>query len=196
MFGDIAKVRIDLTNFATITAGAWLEFSHTYRQQRDVDLTTGGFNYVEKAVTAPATGARPGQVTPLYIKFDQKSRGNHTEEFVELELRPIEGLKITPGYKHIDFNRKIDALYNQTTRYAQANSNTYTADLPFVTVNYQPTRSFSVYAQYAKGLLAPALSQLYVANTQASNAEPQNRPIIRQARSITAAICRSMPTST
>ena len=173
VFGDIAKVRIDLASFATITAGAWLEFSHTYRQQTDVDLNTGGFNYVEKAVIAPATGLNPGAATPLYVKFDQKSRGNHTEEFVELELRPIEGLKITPGFKHVDFGRKIDALYNQTTRYAQRNSNDYTADLPFVTINYQPTSNFSIYGQYAKGFLAPPLSQLYVANTTFSNAVPQ-----------------------
>ncbi|MFA6124036.1 TonB-dependent receptor [Sphingomonas sp.] len=173
VFGDIAKVRIDLASFATITAGAWLEFSHTYRQQRDVDLTTGGFNYVEKVVKAPATGLNPGELTPQYIKFDQKSRGNHTEEFVELEIRPIEGLKITPGFKHVDFGRKIDALYNQTTRYAQRNSNDYAADLPFVTINYQPLANFSVYGQYAKGFLAPPLSQLYVANTTFSNAVPQ-----------------------
>ncbi|MEG3178691.1 TonB-dependent receptor [Sphingomonas sp. RB3P16] len=173
VFGDIAKVRIDLASFATLTAGAWLEFSHTYRQQRDVDLNTGAFNYVEKAVTAPATGLNPGQVTPLYIKFDQKSRGNHTEEFAELELRPIEGLKITPGFKHVDFGRKIDALYNQTTRYAQRVANDYAADLPFLTINYQPARNFSVYGQYAKGFLAPPLSQLYVNNPTFSNAVPQ-----------------------
>lgn len=173
VFGDIMKLRTDLTAFATLTVGAWLEFSNTYRQQRDVDLTTGAFNYVEKAVTAPATGLNPGQMTPLYIKFDQNSQGNHTEEFAELELRPFAGLKITPGFKHVDFGRKIDAAYNQTTRYAKRNANDYSADLPFLTINYQPTSNLSVYGQYAKGFLAPPLSQLYVANTTFSNAVPQ-----------------------
>ena len=173
VFGDIMKLRADLTSFATLTVGAWLEFSNTYRQQRDVDLTTGLPNYIEKGVTAPATGVNPGQVTPRNIKFDQNSQGNHTEEFVELELRPIAGLKITPGFKHVDFGRKIDATYNQTTRYAQRNANDYSADLPFVTINYQPVSNLSVYGQYAKGFLAPALSQLYVANTTFSNAVPQ-----------------------
>ena len=173
VYGDIAKVRIDIVPFATVTAGAWLEWSRTYRQQRDVDLTTGAFNYVEKAVTAPAIGLNPGATTPLYIKFDQNSRSNHTEEFVELELRPFAGLKITPGYKHVDFNRKIDALYNQTTRYAQRLSKTYSADLPFLTVNYQPVANFSVYGQYAKGFLAPPLSELYVADPSLSTVEPQ-----------------------
>lgn len=173
VFGDIAKVRIDINQYATITAGAWLEWNNTTRAQTDVDLTTGGFNYVEKAVTAPATGLNPGAKTPLYVKFDQKSHGNQTEEFAELELRPFAGLKITPGFKHIDFGRNIDALYNQTTRYAQSNSNNYSANLPFATINYQPVANFSVYGQYAKGFLAPGLSQLYVVNTQFSNAVPQ-----------------------
>ncbi len=176
VFGDIIKLRADLTSFATLTLGAWLEFSNTYRQQRDVDLTTGLPNYIEKAVTAPLTGAlalNPGAVTPRDIKFDQNSQGNHTEEFAELELRPFDGLKITPGFKHIDFNRKIDATYNQTTRYAQRLTKTYTADLPFVTINYQPVANFSVYGQFAKGFLAPPLNQLYVANPTLSTVEPQ-----------------------
>ena len=175
VYGDIMKLHWDF-GFGALTVGAWLEFSKTYRQQRDIDLTTGLPNYVEKAVIAPgapALATNPGAATPLNIKFDQNSRGNHTEEFVELELRPIEGLKITPGFKHVDFNRKIDALYNQTTRYGQVESRTYTANLPFLTINYQPSESFSVYAQYARGYLAPPLSQLYVANPNFSNAEPQ-----------------------
>jgi iron complex outermembrane receptor protein len=172
VFGDIVKARIDF-GFGALTAGAWLEFSNTYRQQRDVDLTSGGFNYAEKVVVAPSTGLNPGQVTPQYIKFDQNSQGNHTEEFIELELRPFAGLKITPGFKHVDFNRKVDATYNQTTRYAQRLSNTYTANLPFLTVNYQSFSNLSVYGQYAKGFLIPSLSQLYVANPSFSNAVPQ-----------------------
>ena len=173
VYGDIAKLRIDIVPFATLTVGAWLEWSRTYRQQRDVDLTTGLPNYIEKAVTAPAIGLNPGAVTPRDVKFDQNSRGNHTEEFAELELRPFDGLKITPGFKHVDFNRKIDAQYNQTTRYAQRLSKTYTADLPFLTINYQPFNNLSVYGQYAKGFLAPPLSQLYVADPSLSTVEPQ-----------------------
>ncbi|MEO5495003.1 MAG: TonB-dependent receptor [Sphingomonas sp.] len=168
VFGDIAKARIDF-GFGAITAGAWIEFSNTYRQQRDVDLITGARNYLEKAVTNPVTGA----ATPRDIKFDQKSETNHTEEFVELELRPLAGLKITPGFKHVDFNRKINALYNQTVRYAQTQSDTYTANLPFLTINYAVNDRLSVYGQYARGFLAPPLSVLYVATPTLSTVEPE-----------------------
>lgn len=168
MFGDIAKTRLDF-GFGALTAGAWIEWSNTYRQQRDVNLVTMAPNYVEKAVTDPVSGA----ATPQNIKFDQNSHTNHTEEFAELELRPLPGLTITPGYKHVDFNRQIRASYNQTTRYAQSLSNTYTADLPFATINYAVSPRFAVYAQYARGFLAPPLSVLYVANPRLSTVAPQ-----------------------
>ena len=82
-------------------------------------------------------------------------------------------LTITPGYKHVDFNRRIEAAYNQTTRYAQRLSNTYTAELPFATVNYRPTEQIAAYVQYARGFLAPPLSVLYVANPTFSTVAPE-----------------------
>jgi len=170
VFGDIAKTHIDF-GFGAITAGAWLEWSNTYRQQRDVNLVTGASNYIEKIPTDPVT--KLPYATPQNIKFDQNSHTNHTEEFVELELRPIEGLKITPGFKHVDFNRRIDADYNQTTRIPQRFNNTYTADLPFGTVNYAVTDRIAVYGQYARGFLAPPLSVLYVLQPTLSTVESE-----------------------
>ncbi|MBS0477403.1 MAG: TonB-dependent receptor [Proteobacteria bacterium] len=169
VYGDIIKVQLKLTDFATIKGGAWIEWSRTYRQQTDVDLTTGNFNYIEKKATNPVTG----EVTPLYVKFDQNSQGNHTEEFAELELRPVPGLTITPGFKHVDFGRKIIAKYNQTTRYAQSVTGDYKADLPFAQVNWAITPQLSAYGEYARGFLAPPLNALYVANPQYSNLEPE-----------------------
>lgn len=168
MYGDIAQAHFDM-GFGTLTAGAWLEWSNTYRQQRDVDLVTMGRNYVEKKVTDPNTGV----ATPQDIKFDQNSNTNHTEEFVEFEFRPLPGLKITPGFKHVDFNRRIDADYNQTTRYAQSLSDTYTADLPFATINYAINDRLSAYGQFAKGFLAPSLSVLYVDHPDFSTVKPE-----------------------
>jgi len=169
VYGDIAKAKIKLTDFATITGGLWIEWVNTYRQQRDVNLVTLAPNYVEKAVKNPVTGA----ATPANIKFDQDSHTSHYELFTEVELRPLPGLTITPGFKHVDFEREIDANYNQTTRYAQNISHDYQADLPFLTANYAVTDQWAVYGQFAKGFLAPPLSVLYVANPRFSSATPQ-----------------------
>ena len=168
VYGDIAQGSFDF-GFAALTVGAWLEHSNTYRQQRDVNLLTLAPNYIEKAVKDPVTGL----ATPQNIKFDQNSNINHTEEFAELALKPLPGLTITPGVKHVDFNRRITATYNQTTRYPQSLSNTYTATLPFLTANYAITERLSVYGQYAKGFLAPPLSVLYVANPTFSTVVPE-----------------------
>ena len=169
VWGDIAKAKFDF-GFGTLTAGAWLEHSDTFRQQTDVNLLTGGFNYSEKpGVKNPQTG----ELTPLYVKFNQNSEGNHTEEFAEFELRPVAGLSITPGFKHVDFNRKIDALYNQTTRYGEKLSSDYQKNLPFATINYAVTPQLAVYGQYAKGFLAPSLTVLYVNSPANSTVKPQ-----------------------
>jgi iron complex outermembrane receptor protein len=172
MWGDIAKTRIQFASFATITVGAWIEHGDTYRQQRDVNLLTMAPNYAEKALDLtkyPAGTIQP----PANIKFDQNSETNHSELFAEMELRPITGLTITPGFKHVDFERKIEAAYNQTTRIAQKVSDTYTADLPFLTVNYAINDHLASYAQFAKGFLAPPLSVLYVVNPSLSTVAPQ-----------------------
>ena len=168
VWGDIPKARFDF-GFGALTAGMWIERADTFRQQTDVNLLTRGFNYVEQKVTNPM----PGAVTPLYVKFNQNSGFNHTEEFAELELRPLPGLTITPGYKHVDFNLKIDAAYNQTTRYAQVISKTYTKDLPFATINYSINPQLSVYGQYAQGMAVPILGNLYVNNPSLSSIQPQ-----------------------
>jgi len=168
VWGDIPKIKYDF-GFGALTLGIWLEHSDTYRQQRDVNLVTGQSNFAEKAVTNPATKAP----TPANIKFDQNSTGDHAEEFAELELRPLPGLTITPGIKHVDFQRQIDATYNQTTRYAEQVGNTYRKSLPFATANYAVTDTLSVYGQYAKGFLAPSLTVLYVNSTGNSTVQPQ-----------------------
>ena len=172
--GDILKATVDF-RFGSLLIGGQIEWNDTFRQQSDFNLIDMSRDYREKAVTAPniATALNPGAVTPLFIRFNQNSSLNHTELFSELELRPINGLRVTPGIKYVDFNRKIDATYNQTTRYAQRLSKTYTATLPFLTVNYQVTPQIAVYAQYARGFLMPPLSQLYVADPSLSTVDPQ-----------------------
>lgn len=172
VWGDIAKARIQLTDFATVTAGLWIERANTYRQQRDVNLLTQAPNYIEKKITLanyPAGTVQP----PANIKFDQDSHTDHAELFTELELRPLPGLTVTPGFKHVDLERQINATYNQTTRFAQNISKDYQADLPFLTANYAVTEQLSAYAQFAKGFLAPPLSVLYVVYPKYSTATPQ-----------------------
>jgi len=171
VYGDIPTLRYDF-GLGTLTAGLWLDHSNVYRQQRDVNLLTGARNYAEKAIKLsdyPAGTVQP----PADIKFDQHSHITDIQEFAELALRPVPELTITPGIKHVSFKREINADYNQTTRFAQNIRKTYTATLPFLTVNYAVTPMLSIYGQYAKGFLAPPISVLYVVNPQLSTVAPQ-----------------------
>ncbi|OYY72424.1 TonB-dependent receptor [Sphingomonas sp. 28-63-12] len=166
VYGDIAKLHVVLTDFARLTVGGWIEQSDTYRQQRTINLVTGARNY---SLTNTAAQVN----TPRDVRYDQNSSFSNGEEFVELEIEPIAGLKITPGFKHVDFTRKIDALYNQTTRIPAVSTASYSADLPFVTANYAITERLSTYFQYAKGFLPPLLNTQYVVNPGLSSLEPQ-----------------------
>lgn len=168
VYGDIAKMHANV-GFATLTAGLWYEWSDTYRQLRNYNLLTNQFNYVEKAVTDPVSGV----ATPRYIKYDQDSSIQHFEQFAEVEFRPLPGLKVTPGIKHVYFKRNIDASVNATTRYAQQIGNSWDATLPFLTVNYAANDKLSFYGQFARGFLAPPIDVLYVPNPAISTVEPQ-----------------------
>lgn len=168
VYGDIAKMHANV-GFATLTAGLWYEWSDTYRQLRNYDLLTNQFNYVEKAVTDPVSGV----ATARYIKYDQDSSIQHFEQFAEVEFRPLAGLKVTPGIKHVYFKRNIDASVNATTRYAQQIGNSWDATLPFLTVNYAANDKLSFYGQFARGFLAPPIDVLYVPNPAISTVEPQ-----------------------
>ncbi|MDF0491376.1 TonB-dependent receptor [Sphingomonas sp. H39-1-10] len=167
VYGDIAKAIIDLGP-ATLTTGAWIEWSVTHRKRYQYDLTAGGpaanaFDYNQKT---------PAGV-PKYINYDQDSRGNQQQLFAELEIRPFENLKITPGIKYIDFTRSVNAIANQKTHAPAIFSESWDDTLPFVTINYQPIDGLAIYAQYARGFLAPPLDVLQIQNPAKNTVEPQ-----------------------
>ncbi|MFA5964272.1 MAG: TonB-dependent receptor [Sphingomonas sp.] len=166
-YGDILKTTINFGP-ASLLVGGWIEWNITHRKRYQYDITKGNGLFTAYDYKYLSTPGNPG-----YINYDQDSRGNQAQLFTELEIRPIDGLKITPGFKYVSFTRQIDAIANQTTHTAAKFSRTYDASLPFATVNYQPTERLAVYAQFAKGFLAPPLSVLYVVDPTASTVRPQ-----------------------
>jgi iron complex outermembrane receptor protein len=55
------------------------------------------------------------------------------------------------------FTRSVDAIKNQGSSVAANFSETYTATLPFLTVNYLLDKDDALYAQYAQGMQVPVL---------------------------------------
>lgn len=170
-FGDIMKFMGQVTPWAKITLGGWMEWNVTHRKRYEYDIAAGGYgvawNYNQK-VSPPG-----GSTYYSYINYDQDSHGNQEQLFAELELQPIAGLKITPGFKYLEFARSIDAIANQKTHLPANFGESWHKSLPFLTANWMVKDNLSLYAQYAKGFLAPPLSVLY-------NINPSNNTVVPQ----------------
>jgi iron complex outermembrane receptor protein len=67
----------------------------------------------------------------------------------------------------------VHAAVHQTSRVPTDFSNTGNVTLPYLTANYRLMTNWSVYAQYAKGFLAPDLNTTYVVDPTASAFDPQ-----------------------
>ncbi len=148
-----------------LRGGAWVEHSDTDRHQYDLDLTLG--NIRDPRETKP---------TPLQLPsvlFDQQSKIDSFQPFVEFEWQATKDLTVTPGIKQVEIKRSVDAVINQTTRLPQNTSVKYHATLPFLTLNQQLNKELAVYAQYAKGFQIPDLKSFYIADPTKNSAEPQ-----------------------
>ena len=183
VYGDILQGKYD-TGFGLLTVGAWLEFSNTHRYRYDLDMTRSSFgdgvilngvaNYDQKttgqigidasgnAITGPLLQLN-GQPVPQNIQFDENSSWYQQQYFAQFDWKPFDGLTITPGVKHLNFTRNIlSPIATQKARQGTDSEANFSKTLPFLTVNYQIRDNWSVYAQYAKGFLIPALSNLEV----------------------------------
>ncbi|CAB3762127.1 TonB-dependent receptor [Paraburkholderia humisilvae] len=160
-WGDIFKIEGDVGHgltSTTIRAGTWLEHARINQFQQDVDLRT---NTPVEFLTNPGKGS---------LVNSNLAVTNTAQTFVEFVWRPLPGLTITPGYKHINFNRSFDGLQNFI---ALNNSASYSADLGSVTANYRITPPLSVYAQWAMGFQAPPVSVLQSLAPQQQPLDPQ-----------------------
>ena len=156
-----------------IRAGLWYEESDTDRHQYDLDLTTGGYNRKEGTV---ANGTfLPGTTRPIdSVLFDQQSKIKSTQPFAEFEWKATPATTVTPGLKFVNITRSVSSPVEQTTRELNHTaSKTYTATLPFLTVNHQLSKEMSIYGQYAKGFQIPDLKTFYIKNPSLNSSVPQ-----------------------
>lgn len=159
VYGDILRVTQDIP-MGAIKAGVWWETSKTKRSRYDLDLTLNVHDPREKTA-------------PFDVNFVQGSTWDQYQPFVDLELRLLPNLTVTPGIKYVHFERNIDTPFNQKTRTPLTQSATFTKTLYFLTANYRLQDNWSVYAQYATGFLIPALSTLQTASPDTSDLKPQ-----------------------
>jgi len=177
VYGDIFRLAKDFA-FGDITGqvrtGLWYEVSDTHRHRYDRDWTLGFIPDPEEKAPSCAKSMPPTCATPdASIQFLEESKWTQYQPFIDVEIHPMEGLTVTPGFKYMSFTRKINAPINSKTRAPEYDSTNYTAELPYLSANYKITSEWSAYAQYAKGFLVPPLKAFYVNDSSANELAPE-----------------------
>jgi iron complex outermembrane receptor protein len=173
VWGDIARFADDF-DFGWLTgqfrAGIWWESSATQRQRSDFDLTQCLLNacnpwhnetYADASLSQlGATKNKSAAYRGGYFEYVEHTNWNQYQPYVELELHPLEGLTLTPGFKYVNWDRTVNAPLEQKTVPVVPFSGAFTTtrDLPFFEANYKIEPSWSVYAQYAQGIYIPDIS--------------------------------------
>lgn len=190
VWGNVARLTWDYSIGSIsgqVRAGVWSEWQATERQRFYLDITK----------CAAANGGRcPGfAVEHSGLFADQKTSSGtvyngipgvgyfeHTgwsqyEPFIEVDIKPIEDLTITPGVKYVTWDHTADpnslisgkppTIYGSTTLIKggnPANPTSFNTShvLPFATVNYKIQQNWSVYAQYANGIYVPDIGAFEV----------------------------------
>jgi iron complex outermembrane receptor protein len=176
MWGDVFRITQDFDLGwlkGQVRAGMWWENSASQRRRSDYDATKC---FAQNPVCDPwhdntyadsrlFTGVAAASRTSApymggFWEYDEHSNWSQYQPFVELELRPLDDLTITPGFKYVDWSRSVNAPLEQKTKpvVPVVAGFTTTRDLPFATVNYKIQPSWSVYAQYAQGIYVPDIS--------------------------------------
>jgi len=178
VWGNIFRLSQDY-DFGWLTgqvrAGIWWEGQATQRSRFDYDLTQcfanncnpwrNGQAYADSTLVAKGTAAAYTFPTSSAYsgnaEYVEHSNWNQYQPFIEVDLKPLENLTLTPGFKYIDWSRSVAAPLEQKIAPVQPvnASNTTTRALPFFEANYKIEPSWSVYAQYAQGIYIPDISQ-------------------------------------
>jgi iron complex outermembrane receptor protein len=168
-WGDIFRATKDF-DFDWLTgqlrAGVWWENSASQRRRYDYDATQCAAASCNPWKTQQFADSRllAGKTSALYnggyYEYEEHSNWSQYQPYVELELRPLDGLTLTPGFKYVNWTHTVAAPLEQKTSPVVPvyQSFTTTRDLPFMTANYKIMPSWSVYAQYAQGIYVPDIS--------------------------------------
>lgn len=157
-FGDIFRVARDIGP-GRFKTGIWLDRQHNTRTQYEIDDTLGG------AINA----------TSLLAATDRDMADSlaTAQPYVEYDWKPTRQLTITPSIKYAYFHRNIDALVNQKTGTPLNYSQTWEKALPNFSIHYAIQPNWTVYAQWAKGFLAPNLNTFFVADPSLNTVQPE-----------------------
>lgn len=159
--GDIFRIAKDF-GWVQAKVGVWYDHQTNHRDLYETDDTLG-FNVNNYDLAGGS-----------YIDREQRNVLDTVQPFVQLDIKPLPGLTISPGVRYDYFRRTINAPVNQSTELPLNYARTFDKLLPSVIAHYQFASQWSLYAQYAQGFLAPNLNTFYVKSPQYSTTlQPQ-----------------------
>jgi iron complex outermembrane receptor protein len=176
VWGDIVRLNKDWS-FGTLKVGGQVESAITDRHNGLLDFTNGD---------TPDNAFKVG-TPPVAWNYGTMENSDYLtwQVFGDFEWRPIENLKISPGFKYIhskiDVNAaddKINTVITAGNQPTTANepfvaSNTYSSPLYFITANYMLRPDWSVYGQVATSFLLPGLGNLYYTGANVQSLQPE-----------------------
>jgi len=161
-YGDILRLTKE-TAWGQLRAGVWIDYINASNYREQVVLSRNSIQYTVGSPTAPGF-----------------SRLYHTDlrteqPYVEWALTPIPSLVITPGLKYTATTRTLDApIYavSNNRGLSARSERTYSDYQPSIDARYSISKDWTVYAQAARGFLAPPINVLYTSSP--ANLTPQS----------------------
>ena len=182
VYGDILRFSEDY-DFGWVSGqvreGVWWETQATHRFKYYYDMITCANDGIDPfdvgtAAASAACGVKKGTQNGVlgYAKDDEYSDWTQYQPFLEVDIKPLDNLTITPGVKYVHWDHGVNAPVEQGNGCGvglacppyNAVGQDFRAGfinrdvLPFAEVNYKIEPSWSVYGQYAKGIYVPDIS--------------------------------------
>ena len=167
--GDMLRLSHDLGP-GTVNVGAWYDHQNNTRWQYEMDMTTGGLNFINNYNGQPSATDR--LMTDTLDTF---------QGYFDYAWKPTSRLTITPGVKYESFSRNINAPVNQGNSAVAGNglntSASWNSWVPSLDAHYMIQNDWSAYLQLADGYQAPNLNVFYPKGgtlaTQPNTIQPQ-----------------------
>lgn len=129
----------------TLLTGLWIDHTDDHRTSLPIDISQAG---------AP-TGTKYGTIYTYLINDTSRT----LQPYVQYDWNLSDALTLSPGVRYAYLERSIDAPFNKSKPPLPLNATqSYHAALPSVALHYQPGEDWSLYAQVAKGSLAPPIN--------------------------------------
>jgi iron complex outermembrane receptor protein len=159
-WGDIFRLGKELGP-GEVRTGLWYDHQDDIRWLYEFDDTTNQLNPV----------VAPGAPSLALASADRRMNDSLTtfQPFIEYQWNVTDNAYFIGGVKYNRFERNLDAPVNQKTETPLSYSRTWNATLPSASFHYAFSSSWTAYAQWAKGYLAPNLNLLYVPNPAVSD---------------------------